>query len=150
MIDDLDIEFICQQPIITSQGKLRLADLYFPQLNVYVEINEEHHFSQEGKRLDGFREREIFNVSEAVQLSVSVYDKVKKSYLNLEQIHSNLDHTITKLNQLINSYKVSGAFLPWGEKLSPKEKYKDLRELDVNKNISVNRQIEAITLFGRN
>ncbi len=91
LLDDLDMEFIRQQLIITAAGKLKLAELYFPQLNVYAEINEEHHFPSERKRLDISREREIFDVSKAVQLSVPVYDKLKISYLTLEQIHPNLD-----------------------------------------------------------
>ena len=38
LLDDPEIEFICQQLIKTSGGRRYFADLCFPSLNIYIEI----------------------------------------------------------------------------------------------------------------
>lgn len=51
-LDDPEIEFVCQQCIrkANSPDKIYLADLFFPQLALYLEIDEEHHDSDEAKK----------------------------------------------------------------------------------------------------
>lgn len=44
-IDDLNVKFVTQQYVKLSSGKA-LADLYFPQINYFVEIDEGHHLTQ--------------------------------------------------------------------------------------------------------
>ncbi|MEK9696045.1 MAG: hypothetical protein VW270_09785, partial [Candidatus Poseidoniales archaeon] len=38
LLDDPDIEFVCQQQVRKSDGKRYLVDLYFPQLIMYIEV----------------------------------------------------------------------------------------------------------------
>ena len=40
LLNDLDVEFICQQAVLTDHGGRRFADLFFPQFNIYLEVNE--------------------------------------------------------------------------------------------------------------
>ena len=44
LLDDLEIEFVCQQAIILENGTHKFADMFFPQFNIYLEVNEKHHF----------------------------------------------------------------------------------------------------------
>ena len=44
-LNDPEIEFVCQQLIKTKDGKRYLADLCFPSLKLYYEIDEAHHSS---------------------------------------------------------------------------------------------------------
>ena len=42
-----DVQIITQQMFKRKEdGKIALADLYFPQINLSIEIDEPHHFSQ--------------------------------------------------------------------------------------------------------
>ena len=47
LLNDPEIEFVCQQPIIPQKGKIFLTDLCFPGLKLYYEIDEGHHFNKE-------------------------------------------------------------------------------------------------------
>ena len=44
-LDNEYIQFITQQLFKRPDGKFALADLYFPQLNISVEIDEPHHLT---------------------------------------------------------------------------------------------------------
>lgn len=45
-LDDTRIRFVVQQRVELPHGKYALADLYLPQIGVFVEINEPFHTSQ--------------------------------------------------------------------------------------------------------
>ena len=49
-LDDLDIEFICQQHILLENSSA-FADMFFPQFNIYLEINESHHSKNKNKSI---------------------------------------------------------------------------------------------------
>lgn len=55
-LDDPQLEFVCQQCIRKEgeSGKIYLADLLFPQLKLYLEIDEAHHDSDDAKKLTVF------------------------------------------------------------------------------------------------
>jgi very-short-patch-repair endonuclease len=61
-LDDLDVEFVCQQCIRKDDQKIYLADLYYPQLGLYLEIDEGHHDRDEDKIKDAERR---FDLTEA-------------------------------------------------------------------------------------
>ena len=44
-LDDTRIRFEIQQPIKLPNGKTVLADLYLPQLGIFIEVNEPYHES---------------------------------------------------------------------------------------------------------
>jgi len=63
-LNDPEIEFVCQQLIKTSDGKRYLADLCFPSLKLYYEIDEAHHSSKQNKLKDEHRQREIIDATD--------------------------------------------------------------------------------------
>ena len=58
-LNDPDIEFVCQQLLKTRDGKRYLADLCFPSLKLYYEIDEAQHGSDQHKIKDEHRQREM-------------------------------------------------------------------------------------------
>ncbi|MEY0765331.1 AbaSI family restriction endonuclease [Providencia huaxiensis] len=64
-LNDPDLEFVCQQCIRKEghSGKIYLADLLFPQLKLYLEIDEAHHDSDEAKMADGIRRLDIMEAT---------------------------------------------------------------------------------------
>src|SRR5690606_1447796 len=55
-----EIKISHQQYIYRGDGKYALTDLYFPQLNYHIEVNEEFHYKDEDKiSIDKLREEDI-------------------------------------------------------------------------------------------
>lgn len=50
-LDDTRIRFEIQQPIKLPNGKTVLADLYLPQLGIFIEVNESHTMRASNKNL---------------------------------------------------------------------------------------------------
>ena len=56
-LDDDRVKFVVQQYIRRTQDKYALADLYLPQLNIFIEINEPFH--KNNVEVDKIRNEEI-------------------------------------------------------------------------------------------
>ncbi len=54
-LNDPEIEFVCQQCLRKDDNKFYLADLFFPQLGLYLEIDEHHHENDQNKIRDAIR-----------------------------------------------------------------------------------------------
>ena len=149
LLDDLDIEFRCQQPIRTSDGT-KLADLFFPQINVYVEINESQHSSEKHKLSDKYRDRDIFEAIAAEKLEILTYNQNTNTDLSIKLLNLKIDETINKISKKIEGERNSRTFVSWDERIKLQFNYEHLTRLEVSKNIAVKRQFEAINLFGYN
>lgn len=66
VLDNPDVHFVFQQYVVRREGKYALADLYLPQINLVVEIDEPAHF--QNKEADTIREREISKHVEVVRI----------------------------------------------------------------------------------
>jgi hypothetical protein len=85
-LDDPELRFVTQQYVKRPKG-IALTDMYFPQLKLHVEIDERHHFTEEGNRtlFDQIREADLINVTGhllrhvvvAGQPLASVHEQVK-------------------------------------------------------------------------
>ena len=42
-LDNEDVKFVTQQYVIRQDGKYALTDIFFPQINLHVEIDEGYH-----------------------------------------------------------------------------------------------------------
>ena len=147
-LDDLDVEFKCQQPIRTNQ-KLRLADIYFPQINLYVEVNESHHDKEKQKLDDRLRDREIFQAIGAKKEVISVQDENQQP-IKIHELNIKIDSVVNQIKTCVQSQKKNGEFVSWDEKLQSLFNHQHRSQLDVFENISVRRQVDAINLFGAN
>ena len=59
LLDDPDIEYVCQQYIKVKGNKHYLTDLCFPSLKLYYEIDEGQHGAEKHLNDDKIRQREI-------------------------------------------------------------------------------------------
>ena len=64
LLDDTDIEYVCQQYINIKGNKHYLTDLCFPSLKLYYEIDEGQHASKEHEDDDKIRQREILEATD--------------------------------------------------------------------------------------
>ncbi|HFF4823898.1 TPA: AbaSI family restriction endonuclease, partial [Acinetobacter baumannii] len=49
LLNDFTLKFVTQQFVRLSNKKIALTDLYFPQLGIHIEVDEEHHFLRNSK-----------------------------------------------------------------------------------------------------
>lgn len=69
-LNDDRVKFVVQQYIKRTQDKYALADLYLPQLNMFIEINEPFHKDENGvlREIDRIRNEEIARVTHVLHL----------------------------------------------------------------------------------
>lgn len=118
-----DIKIVTQQLFKRKGKKIALADLYIPQVNVWVEIDEEHHFSQNDLDIERTKEvieenkisieakrkydalEEVINIELEEPYRIIVYNR------SLEDINEQIDYVVNEIN---NRIKLLGnKFVPW-------------------------------------
>tara|TARA_B100001057_G_scaffold339401_1_gene340206 strand:- start:241 stop:1140 length:900 start_codon:yes stop_codon:yes gene_type:complete len=75
-LNDPNIEYVCQQYINPkNSNNYYLADICFPSLKLYYEINEGQHAKKDHVDSDKIRQREILEATDWIQKNIRVYDK---------------------------------------------------------------------------
>ena len=87
-LNDPDIELVHQQCIRKDHQQYYLVDLYFPQLGVYLEINEGHHQHEKVKENDAKRRFYIEKSARLEQYDIDV------SNLTLDEFNTKIDDFI--------------------------------------------------------
>lgn len=106
ILDDLEIEFVCQQPVYheeKSACRMRLLDLYFPQLGLCLEVNERYHNNSEQKIKDEKRKQSILE-KRRKQVGVKDGSPLKIISLNIFSTNTNKDRSIEEINQDIDEF----------------------------------------------
>lgn len=150
-LDDLDIEFITQQLVRLTDGTRKLTDLYFPQLEFYLEIDEPAHDNQ--KEADIKRSQDIIEATSLAEKRIKLYHENvvpnDSSYKTLKEICNGTDEIIAYIKDKKTEKEKEGCFKPWDfeQKYSSKpiieRGYLSVKENDVFK-----LQIEALRCFG--
>ena len=86
LLDDPEIEFVCQQLIRVKSGDWYLADICFPQLKLYLEIDELQHSTQKHQYGDTERKKEIIDATNFVEKRIQIYNSLKRDRKLKEQI----------------------------------------------------------------
>lgn len=107
-LDDLEIKFVTQQYVSRPNGVWALTDLYFPQFGVHLEVDEEHHFSEEAVVKDKVREADIVNVTNHQIVRINVTGDQ-----SLQDINLAIDQLIKLIKSLKNDAISKDDFTPW-------------------------------------
>lgn len=143
-LDDLDLEFVCQQKVRKSDGELYLVDLFFPQLSIFLEVNEAYHIEQEQANHDKFRMQQIWEITGWEAHIIS-------THVGIERVNKKIDAFIEILRSKKRNLQQSGQFKPWI--MSPVEKaalIKKRNYLSVTFNDCLPTQADVTRLFGAN
>ena len=107
-LDDDRVKFVVQQYIRRTQDKYALADLYFPQLNIFIEINEPYHKDKNGilREIDKIRNEEILNVTHSKPIVIDCDNPI-------QEIHRQVTDVVTLIRQRITD--LGDSFTPWDE-----------------------------------
>ena len=109
-LDDDRVRFVTQQKITLPNGKYALADLYLPQLNIFVEVNEPYHDKQ--KAQDKYRNETIVKLTEADQFIIECGKGTDKcEWKSLSEIHQQIDECVTFIKKRITD--VGDQLKPW-------------------------------------
>lgn len=121
LLNDLNIKIVTQQyikrsiDINGSKKGFALADLYFPQFNLIVEVDEEHHLGT--KLSDDLRDRDVINATNfkieristkgSIELIHEKIDSIVK-YIKTEKERRNIDNWDYEKEFSINRYLEKG------------------------------------------
>ncbi|MEA5140789.1 AbaSI family restriction endonuclease [Arcicella rigui] len=136
LLNDTDIKLITQQYVVRPEGRA-LTDMYFPQLNIHIEIDEGHHKKQ--VLSDKIREADIINVTGHEVLRVDVTK-------SLEVINSIVDNIVNKLKV---AKKMKSDFKPWDFEAEQNPlTYISRGYIDLKDDVSFKTMVDAANCFG--
>lgn len=135
-LDNLDIKVVCQQ-YVKREKCYALLDLYFPQINFGVEVNEPHHLNTEEE--DKMRKKEV-------EIAVGVTIRSIDCSKTIEQVHQQIDNVVAEINRIIVN---TPNFKPWLEEntFSP-EYYRKKGVLKVEDEVMLLKADDICAIFG--
>jgi very-short-patch-repair endonuclease len=136
LLNDNNLKFITQQYVARPKGRA-LTDMYFPQLQKHIEIDEGHHKKQ--IQSDKIREADIINATGHEVLRVDVTQSI-------EVINSTIDDIINKIKTAKND---NADFNPWDfEAEQNPATYISRGYIDLNDDIAFRTMVDAANCFG--
>ena len=142
LVDDLSLKFITQQPVTMRNGKRALTDLYFPQIDLHVEVDEPFHKNQIDK--DKMREADIVSATNHTMERIDVTK-------NIELIHIHIDKIVKKIKKAIKEKKKNNTFIPWNIEVEYESKtYINKGYIDLDNKVAFRRIVDACNCFGFN
>lgn len=138
LLNDFSIKFITQQYIARPEGRAQ-TDLYFPQFDFHVEVDEGHHFNQVNIEADKIREADIINATghEIWRIDVTKH---------FNEINDQIDIVVNKIKNMRQS-----SFIPWDidSEFDPAI-YIKLGYIDVKDSVAFKTIKDACNCFGHN
>ena len=141
LLNNFDIKIVTQQYVVRPEGHA-LTDLYFPQLSIHIEVDEEHHKSNIHN--DKIREADIVNATNHAILRIDM----SKSF---EDINKKIDAIIQTLQDRIKELKEKNLFIEWDieSEFNP-QTYINRGYIDINDNVAFKTIKDACNCFGHN
>lgn len=142
LLDDESIKFITQQYVQRPNGKYALLDLYFPQLDYYIEIDEGQH--KNNITSDELRFKDIIQVTNFIERRIIVYDK------NQADINIDINNKISEIRQLKLNKLNNNTWIDWDitKEMNP-DYYINLGYIDSSDNVLFENQNDAFKCFGK-
>lgn len=136
LLNDLSIKIVTQQYVTRPEGRA-LTDLYFPQFQIHIEIDEGHHKNL--IQFDKLREEDIINATGHEILRVDVTKE-------LESINNDIEIIINKIKSKKSSLQ---DFKPWDIETEQNPKtYIDRGFIDLKDDCAFRTMVDAANCFG--
>ena len=124
LLDDDSIRFVTQQYFRRNQnGEYALTDLYLPQINMIIEIDESQHIANED--LDNQRSEDIRRIGavEGVHIErIALCDKNTSKAFTMAEVHQRIDAVVRMIKEAVA--QLGDKFQPWDDELWTPEYYK--------------------------
>lgn len=146
-LDDLSIEFVCQQMVRRENGKHALSDLYFPQFGLHLEVDEKHHDHEVNQQADFLREKDIVAATQDDVHRIRISERGRDR--PLEHILGDIERFIELVHEKKRAALAAGTFRPW----DPARRFNpwtwiDQGSISVEENVSFTTQVDALRCFG--
>ena len=139
-----DIQPITQQYVKRSDGKYALIDLYFPQVNLGIEIDEEYHVNN--NEHDLLREMTMEQLLSACAETKDFKLLRIKAYQSLDDINIQIEEVVREVKERATKYNIE----VWDINENPVEKALKYKRLSVNDNLSFDTIGQICYCFGKN
>jgi len=137
-----EIKIHHQQYVNRNDNNYALTDLYFPQINYHIEVNEEFHYKDETKiGIDKLRDEDITQKTGHIIRYVDCQNNK-----SLEEIHLQIDEIVEEINNLIEDQKRLNKFQAWNEEELKPTYWKQKGNISVDENVNL-RTIDEIGLL---
>ncbi len=139
-----DIKIVTQQLFKRKGRKIALADLYLPQINMWIEIDEGHHINNKNADLNRTKDvKKVNTLSQEAQKKYSALDEVVPIGIedpfrvdvynkSLEDINKQIDVIVNEINDRIK--KQGKNFIPWTKVNYSPEEFVRKGKITVNDN----------------
>lgn len=109
VLNKSDVHFVFQQYVVRKEGKYAHADLYLPQINLVVEIDEPTHYKN--IEADKIRQNDIPEHTDVVRIKCyNVVDNVAVP-CSLEELNQRTDNAIGFIQNRLS--EMDATFIPW-------------------------------------
>ena len=152
LLNDPEIEYVCQQYINPPKNReYYLADLAFPSLRLYLEIDEGQHGSQVHKSADIKRDAEILEATDwqCQRIAVFVEQNNTKVDKKLEVLNKEIDDFVQFIRNRKQNLISQGNSISWNyeEKYLPAT-YRKQQIINVKDNVALLNHRDVLRLFG--
>ncbi len=138
-LNNLDVKFITQQYVKRPTGK-GFMDLYFPQINYCVEIDEWHHLNQQ--EADKLRDRDFINITNCEIKRINVSESP------IDQVNKQIDETVDAIKSRIT--RLGPAFIPWDvEREFDSDHWIKKGYIDISDDCTFRTMVDAANCFGK-
>ena len=141
-VNDLNVKFITQQYVKRPNGRA-LADLYFPQINYFIEIDEGHHLTQ--MEADKVRDADFEDATGSKPKRIDVATK------SIEEINQQIDCVIIEIKSLITDKKHKKQWIDWDleAEMNPDTWIKK-KKIHVNDKVAFKKIVDGCKCMGLN
>lgn len=117
-LDDDRVKFVVQQYVRIDKDKYALADLYLPQLNIFIEVNEPFH--ENNIERDKLRNEKIMDITHSALCTIVCGTKAESQdgkevihWKPLDEIHRQITEVVSLIKQRIS--ELGENFKPWDD-----------------------------------
>ena len=107
LLDNYDIKMTPQQYISRENHSYALTDVFFPQIDLHVEVNELAHYESEDKINEDLKRQEEIERNTGHQIFVI------DCRADIIGIHSQIDNLVSKINSEVKQQIEKGTFKTW-------------------------------------
>ncbi len=147
-INNYELKPITQQFVHNINERVNhkhyFLDLYFPQLNYGIEVDEGHHHELYQQQKDIIRAENIFVATNIKEGRIKIFKNDGKTLRQLSDINKQIDNEVLKINQKIAKQKKS---LKWLTRNEEMEEIKKQGFLDVETDFEFAGILEILNFF---
>lgn len=140
LVNNLDLKFVTQQHVTRPEGRA-LTDMYFPQIQLHIEVDEGQHFNSKGLQIDQDAVREL----DIINATGHTIKRIKVAQESIESINQEIDKVVDFIKEKIDPIN----FLPWNidAEYNP-QTYIDKGSISVQDNVAFLTIKDACNCFG--